>query len=179
MPTDLTSSSGRLALSWGLSLILWQWCQKGGCCLNCGASWTMTHPLQDVLVTHRSTFSNRLLPSQCIIEHHKKSFLPVAIKLYNSSTSGREVLTFCNMGLHLTIHQLLFNTIVNQFTSRCCGVMYILDCFTLPPWHHCLTCLFIHYGLYRYYLVLSLCTVTVKQLTCPYYISVYICFPPC
>ncbi len=47
------------------------------------------HPLHNVLVMHRSTFSNRLLPPRCTTERH--SFLSVAIKLYNSSTSGREM----------------------------------------------------------------------------------------
>ncbi|KAK0139729.1 hypothetical protein N1851_023362 [Merluccius polli] len=39
------------------------------------------HPLHGVLT--RSTFSKRLIPPRCTTERHRKSFLPVAIKLYN------------------------------------------------------------------------------------------------
>ena len=46
---------------------------------------SVSHPLHDVLVRHRSTFSERLIPPKCMTERHRKSFLPVAIKLYNSS----------------------------------------------------------------------------------------------
>ena len=45
----------------------------------------VSHPLHDVLVRHRSTFSERLIPPKSLTEHHRKSFLPVAINLYNSS----------------------------------------------------------------------------------------------
>ena len=45
----------------------------------------ISHPLHDVLVRHKSTFSERLIPPKCTTERHRKSFLPVAIKLYNSS----------------------------------------------------------------------------------------------
>ncbi len=50
-----------------------------------------SHPLYSVLVTHRSTFSSRLLPPRCTTERHRKLFIPVAIKLYNSSASCREM----------------------------------------------------------------------------------------
>ena len=43
------------------------------------------HPLHSVLDNHRSTFSARLIPPRCTTERHRKSFLPVAIRLYNSS----------------------------------------------------------------------------------------------
>ena len=46
---------------------------------------SVSHPLRDVLVRHRSTFSERLIPPKFMTEHHRKSFLPVAINLYNSS----------------------------------------------------------------------------------------------
>ena len=49
-----------------------------------------THPLHQVLTSHRSTFSNRLIPPLCKTEHQRKSFLPVAIRLFYSSTSGCE-----------------------------------------------------------------------------------------
>lgn len=50
-----------------------------------------THPLHQVLTPHRSNFSNRLIPRQprCNTECLRKSFLPLAIKLFNASTSGR------------------------------------------------------------------------------------------
>ena len=47
------------------------------------------HPLHQVPTASRSTFSNRLIPPRCNTECFWKSFLPVAIRLYNSSTSGR------------------------------------------------------------------------------------------
>ena len=48
------------------------------------------HLLHLVLTASRSTFSNRLIPPWCNTERLRKSFLPVAIRLYNSSTSGHE-----------------------------------------------------------------------------------------
>ncbi len=39
------------------------------------------HIPQNVLVTHRSTFSSRLLPPCCITEHHRKFFLPMQSNL--------------------------------------------------------------------------------------------------
>ncbi|CAI5671505.1 unnamed protein product [Oreochromis niloticus] len=45
-----------------------------------------SHPLHDTLVSHRSTFSDRLRLQKSTTERHRKSFLPVAISLYNSST---------------------------------------------------------------------------------------------
>ena len=44
-----------------------------------------SQPLHNTLGKQRSTFSQRLVAAKCITEHHRKSFLPVAIKLYNSS----------------------------------------------------------------------------------------------
>ncbi|XP_049911756.1 uncharacterized protein LOC126397200 [Epinephelus moara] len=44
-----------------------------------------SHPLHNALVEQRSTFSQRLIAPKCTTERHRKSFLPVAIKLYNSS----------------------------------------------------------------------------------------------
>ena len=46
---------------------------------------SVSHPLHDILVRHRSTFSERLIPPKCMTERHRKSFLPVVIKLYSSS----------------------------------------------------------------------------------------------
>ena len=46
---------------------------------------SVSHPLLDLLVRHRRTFSERLIPPQCMTERHRKSFLPVAIKLWHSS----------------------------------------------------------------------------------------------
>ena len=43
-----------------------------------------SHPLHKVLVSYKSSFSNRLLLPRCSTERHRKSFLPVAIKLLNS-----------------------------------------------------------------------------------------------
>lgn len=45
----------------------------------------VTHPLYDTLAQQRSTFSGRLLSPRCTTERHRKSFLPVIIKLYNAS----------------------------------------------------------------------------------------------
>ena len=43
------------------------------------------HPLHNALVEQRSTFSQRVIAPKCTTDHHRKSFLPVAINLYNSS----------------------------------------------------------------------------------------------
>ncbi|KAL0151264.1 hypothetical protein M9458_053455 [Cirrhinus mrigala] len=43
-----------------------------------------SHPLHTVLTSYRSTFSNRLRLPRCNTERHRKSFLPVSIKLLNS-----------------------------------------------------------------------------------------------
>ena len=45
----------------------------------------VSHPLHNSLVEQRSTFSQRLIAPKCTTERHRKSFLPVAINLYNSS----------------------------------------------------------------------------------------------
>ena len=45
----------------------------------------VSHPLYDTLAQQRSTFSRRLLSPRCTTERHRKSFLPVVIKLYNTS----------------------------------------------------------------------------------------------
>ena len=45
----------------------------------------VSHPLYDTLAQQRSTFSRRFLSPRCTTERHRKSFLPVAIKLYNAS----------------------------------------------------------------------------------------------
>ena len=44
-----------------------------------------SHPLHDVLVKHRSSFSERRTPPKSSTDCHRKSFLPVAIKLCNTS----------------------------------------------------------------------------------------------
>ena len=44
---------------------------------------SVSHLLHDVLVKQRSTFSGRLLLPKSTTERHRKSFLPVAIKLFN------------------------------------------------------------------------------------------------
>ena len=46
------------------------------------------HPLHQVLTSSRSTFSNRLILPRCNTERQRKSFLPVAIRLFNASTFG-------------------------------------------------------------------------------------------
>ena len=46
-----------------------------------------SHPLHDTVKGQKSTFSNRLLHPSCKNERYRKSFLPTAIRLYNS-TSG-------------------------------------------------------------------------------------------
>ena len=43
-----------------------------------------SHPLHNALVEQRSTLSQRLIAPKCTTERHRKSFLPVVIKLYNS-----------------------------------------------------------------------------------------------
>ena len=50
----------------------------------------VTHPLYDTLAQQRSTFSGRLLLPRCTTERHRKSFLPVAIKLCNASLESQK-----------------------------------------------------------------------------------------
>lgn len=45
------------------------------------------HPLYNVVDELRSTFSHRFTSLKCSTERHRKSFLPTAIRLYNSSLS--------------------------------------------------------------------------------------------
>ena len=40
---------------------------------------SISHPLHDVQVRHKRTFSERLIPPKCMTERHRKIFLPVAI----------------------------------------------------------------------------------------------------
>ncbi len=44
-----------------------------------------SHPLHNVLSRYRSTSSQRLIQPRCSTERHRKYFLPVSIRLYNSS----------------------------------------------------------------------------------------------
>ncbi|TWW56005.1 hypothetical protein D4764_09G0010550 [Takifugu flavidus] len=44
-----------------------------------------SHPLHNTMDKLRSSFSNRLLEPRCSKERYRKSFLPSAIRLYNSS----------------------------------------------------------------------------------------------
>ena len=43
-----------------------------------------SHPLHEELRLMRSTFSNRLIPPRCRTERLRRSFVPAAIRLYNS-----------------------------------------------------------------------------------------------
>ena len=45
-----------------------------------------SHPLHDLLVRQRSTFSNRPIQLRCSRERYRRSFVPTAIKLYSSSS---------------------------------------------------------------------------------------------
>ena len=77
--TGSTSWSGRPVTLWGWSWTLWQQCQSGGCCRSCGRYCSTALTLSTTL------WSNRLIAPKCTTERHRKSFLPVAMKLYNSS----------------------------------------------------------------------------------------------
>ncbi|KAM4536419.1 uncharacterized protein PAE49_021037 [Odontesthes bonariensis] len=51
-----------------------------------------THPLQQLLVGQQSSFSNRLIQLHCHKDRFRKSFLPAAITIYNTSPlAGREL----------------------------------------------------------------------------------------
>ena len=52
-----------------------------------------SHPLHTTLDQLRSSFSNRLIQPRCKKERYRKSFLPTAIRLYNTSTSVRSTIT--------------------------------------------------------------------------------------
>uniref|UniRef100_A0A1B8YAN0 Uncharacterized protein n=1 Tax=Xenopus tropicalis TaxID=8364 RepID=A0A1B8YAN0_XENTR len=46
-----------------------------------------SHPLYSVFAEQKSSFSQRLITFRCSTERHRRSFLPTAIKIYNSSLS--------------------------------------------------------------------------------------------
>lgn len=48
-----------------------------------------SHPLHTVISNQRSLFSGRLLLPKCRTTRFKNSFVPHAIRLYNSSLGGR------------------------------------------------------------------------------------------
>lgn len=48
-----------------------------------------SHPLHELVMRQRSSFSERLLSLSCSTDRLRKSFLPRAIRLYNSSNYGR------------------------------------------------------------------------------------------
>ncbi len=48
-----------------------------------------SRPLHTVIINQRSSFSERLLVPKCRTNRLKNSFVPHAIKLYNSSLGGR------------------------------------------------------------------------------------------
>lgn len=52
-----------------------------------------SHPLHKTLDKLRSSFSHRLIQPRCSKERYRKSFLPTAIRLFNSSTSVRATIT--------------------------------------------------------------------------------------
>ena len=54
---------------------------------------SVSHPLHNVLANQRSTFSARYRQLTCSTDRHRKSFLPAAIKLYNSSLRESDNLT--------------------------------------------------------------------------------------
>lgn len=49
----------------------------------------VSHPLHTIISTQRSRFSGRLLLPKCRTNRLKDSFVPHAIRLYNSSLGGR------------------------------------------------------------------------------------------
>lgn len=79
--------------------------------------------LHDVLVRHRTMFS--FIPPRCTTEHHKKSFLPGAIKVYNSFLSVRQ---------SESIKQLIYNlasmlpTLVLYSNSMVLHMLYYYIC---------------------------------------------------
>ena len=94
-----------------------------------------THPLHQVLTLHRSTFSNRLIPPLCKTERQRKSFLPVAIRLFNSSTSGRERVSGntedkCQMSLYpMPLYTM------SLFLNHLFVCLYILFFIEAAKWH--------------------------------------------
>ena len=111
MPTDSTSWSGRPVTLWRWSWTLWQKCQTGGCCRSCGRYCSMAPTLHNALVKQRSTFSQRLIAPKCITEHHRKSFLPAAIKLYNSSLWWSDSNRYRYLNMYIYVYSCIYWTI--------------------------------------------------------------------
>ncbi|TWW63557.1 hypothetical protein D4764_03G0005650 [Takifugu flavidus] len=58
-----------------------------------------SHPLHNTVDKLRSSFSNRLLQPRCSKERDRKSLLPSAIRLYNSSKPSQEQQLCLPLGL--------------------------------------------------------------------------------
>ena len=100
----------------------------------CGILDNVSHPLHDVLIKHRSTFSRRLFPPRCTAERHRKLFLPVAIKL-NSSPC----LT------HNTLNWTLTHTVNKPLTSNNLNVIIVQTFVSAIHLHqYCFYCIYLH-----------------------------------
>jgi len=53
-----------------------------------------THPLNDLLRALRSSFSWRLILPRCISERYRRSFVPTAVRLYNTALFDLLVFSF-------------------------------------------------------------------------------------
>lgn len=80
--TDSINRFTRPVMLWVWSLAFWHRFQKRGCCPSYGQNWTILHFLSILCWTTTGACSAKT-PSTAICR--RKSFLPVAINLYNSS----------------------------------------------------------------------------------------------
>ena len=86
--TDWTNWSEGPVMSWGRSLFtLTTVAERRMLSKLQSILDNVTHPLYDTLAQQMSTFSRILLSPRCTTEHHRKSFLPVVIKIYKASLS--------------------------------------------------------------------------------------------
>ena len=102
------------------------------------------HPLHNALVKQRSSFNQRLIAPKCTTERHMKSFLPVAIKLYNSSLWWSDSFSYLyNKTNNINIHShLIYNiTTISLY-------IFLIVYYTLPFYY-----LFVFYCLLWYFIL--------------------------
>lgn len=112
-----------------------------------------------------SSFSNRLIQSCCLKEPYRKSFLPSAIRLYNSSAQVRTKLSSCPS--------------VVLFVSSLLHILHLLSC-TFFCFAHYLSCTYVHFPQY-FCTIIFYCTGFTPCISSPPHSVLFSClfFPLC